>query len=539
MRILIVLLPVILTITLAIVTKRITPSLLIGLISGSFIVTGYSPLDAMNLATKKIIASSELKNFLSYEAFSGSWNLFILLFCFSLAVTIALLNASGAMQSYGMFLGKKISTKKQASFATFGAGICIFFDDYFNTLTVGSIMGPITSRVKLSREKLAYIIDSTAAPVCILAPVSTWALEINNQLTKAGTQAVEDPYMVFIKSIGFNFYPLLTLFLLVWVITKSKNFSLMNEFEKRAEKVIENKTERSAAPPANSPTNPHTDRATKKQPQESSANTPHSLRSNGADAPTDQTPSAKLRWVFIPFIWFIAAIVFTVFGLDYDITKALAYSGVSTTFATLFYFGFWRVCSTKKLFSAIKQALKEISPAMLTLILAWSIGSLIRDDLKVGEYLISIIEGRSILYYMPSLLFITACLTSYATGSSWGTFGILIPIFIPVAIESYVSHPGLIYLFLGAILSGSIFGDHSSPISDTTLLSSIGAGCKHIDHVKSQQPYALLAGATTLLCLLAIASLQATNLWSAPLFLLLGVAMTFALANKLTRPLAS
>lgn len=470
-----ILIPPVACIALAILSRKIILSLFVGLFMASFIAKDYQAIDSIVYVFKKIFESSEIVNLASYEKFSDSWNLHILLFCLSLSLIIGLITSSGAIFTYAERLTKKLKTRKQAKFFTFFAGLIIFFDDYFNTLTIGSLMKPVYDKLKIAREKLAYIVDSTAAPVCILAPVSTWALEIKNQLKKAGAENYEAPYDVFLKSILYNFYPFITIFLMLWFIKNNRSFKLMRYFETKAD--------------------------TEDQPG------PHEEKSSRyADYGISDFPkNTPLKWAFLPAAVFLltTTLLFGVF--DHDLTRALAETGIVTTLFTVVTYAGFKVVSLKMQLHSLRKSFTGVAPALGTLILAWGFGSLLRDDLKVGEYLISAIGNKEYLYYLPLFIFPVACLTSYATGSSWGTFGILIPIFIPLALEQFHASPELTYMFLGAILSGSIFGDHSSPISDTTLLSSIGAGCPHIDHVKSQQPYAFLAGFVTLLCLAVMA----------------------------------
>lgn len=470
------LIPPIVAIFLAFITRKVIPSLLAGIIIGALIATHWG-VGAGLLKTVTIIwQSSEVGNFASLTKFLGSWNLFILLFTITLGIIVALVSRAGGARAYGEWAVSRVQSKKGASFATMFLGVMIFFDDYFNSLTVGTVMKPVTDKFKMSRAKLAYLIDSTAAPVVILAPVSSWVAEVVAQLRNAGigTTYPGNPFGLFMQTVFYNTYAWMTLIMVLFVCWGKFEFGSMKKHEDEAQKTgdlfygnkdMENREKESLG----------------------------TISKKGA-----------IVDLILPLLVMIVCVVgFMLYTGNYHLfggtnsfveafknmnsAKSLFYGGgISLVFSVVF-FMIRRAFPAKEIPALFWKGFKLMLMANTILILAWSIGTIIKADLKTGEYIASIITGRIPMAFIPAILFILSCLVSFSTGTSWGTFGIMIPIAVPLAATAA---PELMVPMIAAILAGAIYGDHVSPISDTTILSSTGAGCYHIDHVKTQYPYA-------------------------------------------------
>lgn len=471
------LVPPIVAIGAAFATRKVIPSLLAGILVGSLIATDWHLIDGMTKMGSVIWSATELGNLRSAKTFFGSWNLFVWGFTAILGIIVALVSRAGGARAYGEWAAKRVKSKKGASFATMLLGGLIFFDDYFNSLTVGTVMKPVTDKFKMSRAKLAYLIDATAAPVVILAPVSSWVAEVVSQLKTGGvgTLIEGNPFGVFMQATFLNTYAWLSLIMVALVCWGKVEFGPMKEHEDTAERT-------------------------------------GSLH-NG-DAEMDQmeekaelafNPKGQLIDLILPLSLMVLTVIgfmlytgsYWMFGgtnsfaeafKNMNSAKALFWGGVWSLGFSVVYFQARRLFPAKELPSLFWKGFKLMWPAISVLFLAWSIGSIIKDDLKTGQYIATVISGEISMVWLPSILFILSCLVAFSTGTSWGTFGIMIPIAVPLAAAT---SPEMMIPMVAAILSGAIFGDHSSPISDTTILSSTGAGCSHMDHVKTQFPYAL------------------------------------------------
>lgn len=472
------LLPPFIAIGLAFLTKRVLLSLIAGIVSGALIISQGNILQALMNIINLIWNNIEFSNFASFQSFNESWNLFILLFLVILGFIVALISRAGGAIAYGNWAAKKIKSRKGASFSTFILGVIIFLDDYFNSLTVGTVMKPVTDKYNISRAKLAYIIDSTAAPICILAPISSWVAEVISQLTQSGvgTGVLSDmnPYNIFLSSIFFNSYAILTIFMVIMIIWKNYDYGPMyhHEFIALSEGDLFN-SERKVA--------------------------------NNIQMDVEAGKNGKVVDLVLPVITLIVSIIFFMLYtgnyklLGGDNNLALAFENMNSAFAlfwggifslifTISWFMFRKTINLKEIPELAWKGFKMMLPALEILILAWTIGSIIRGDLKTGEFLVSLAQENFPIEIMPALFFLTAAIVSFSTGTSWGTFGILIPIAVPMAAST--GRIDLVIPMVSAVLSGAIYGDHASPISDTTILSSTGAGCNHIDHVQTQMPYA-------------------------------------------------
>ncbi|MBU1918152.1 MAG: Na+/H+ antiporter NhaC family protein [bacterium] len=470
------LIPPLVAIGLAFITRKVVISLIVGIVSGAFIATKWQIIATIKKTFTIIWQSTELGNLSSMSSFLDSWNLFILLFTISLGVIVVLVSRAGGARAYGNWAIKKVKTKKGASFATMLLGVVIFFDDYFNTLTVGTVMKPVTDRFKMSRAKLAYLIDSTAAPVVILAPVSSWVADViaKIRISGVGDTYPGNPFAVFLQTVFFNTYAWMTL-LMVGIICWGKvEFGSMKKCEDHAAEtgdVFCGDEERELC--------------------EEEAMGKISDKGTLIDL---ILPLAVMMVCVIGFMLYTGG--FWLFGgansfaqafMNMNSAKSLFLGGCVALVYTCAQFMVRKLFSPKEIPYLFWRGFRIMLPANIILILAWSIGTVIKDEVQTGLFLASLIDENFFTFLLPAVFFVLSCLTSFSTGTSWGTFGIMIPIAVPLCFEL---EPLLMVPCVAATLAGAIYGDHASPISDTTILSSTGAGVKHIDHVRTQIPYA-------------------------------------------------
>jgi len=465
------LVPPIVAIGAAYITKKVVPSLLSGILIAALIVSDWSVWPAIKKMFSTFVDNVEVTNFLSMKSFSNSWNLFIILYLISLGIIIALVNRSGGALAYGEWAAKKIKSKKDACTSTMFLGILIFFDDYFNSLTVGTVMKPITDKFKVSRAKLAYLVDSTAAPIVILAPVSGWVAEVLSQMRIAGIgdTAPGTPFGVFMKTVFLNSYAWMTLLMVFLVARGRVEYGPMKEFEDHAHETAD----------------VHVGKEEAKGTQEIT----------GKGRVSDLVLPIAVMFASV-FGFMLQTGGYTLFGgksnfvqslLDMNSAKALFWGGMVTLAFTLILFLPRKLFSLKEVPLLFIRGFNLMRPALVILVLAWTIGSFIKSDLGTGNYIASILSEDFPVAFLPAIFFLLSCLMAFSTGTSWGTFGIMIPIAVPLAVAIA---PEQMVSILAAILGGAVYGDHSSPISDTTILSSTGSQCNHIDHVRTQFPYA-------------------------------------------------
>ena len=457
--------PAIIAIVLALVTKQVYISLFFGIFVGAMMYAGGNPLEAF---------------FTLYQVMSekvGS-NTPIIVFLVVLGIFVVLMQKSGGAKAYGDWAGRKIKSKGGALAATAGLGCLIFVDDYFNCLTVGSVMRPVTDKFKISRAKLSYIIDATAAPVCIIAPISSWAAAVAGELDGDGL-------MVFIKTIPFNVYALLTLVMVFTLCFFDFNFGKMKRRDTYAE---------------------------------STGDVHAGIKSDASD---DQeivaNANGKVRHLLIPVLILIACCIggmlYTGFFYNWDTGligtelqsanvieafsncdagMSLAIGSTVALIIVALYYMLEKVVSFKEITGSFTEGFKAMVPAILILTFAWSISGIMGAKggyLDAQAFVENNLAGSSFpLFLFPAIFFIIAGLIAFSTGTSWGTFGVL----VPIAVTILGSSGTLAFLTVSATLGGAVFGDHVSPISDTTILASAGAQCDHVDHVNTQLPYAAL-----------------------------------------------
>lgn len=445
------LVPPLLAIVLAFITKEVYSSLFIGVAVGAMLYSGFNPWESF-------------VNF--FDIMKNSMNLNILIFDVLLGMIIVLMAKSGGSAAYGRWAGTKIKSKKSALLATTGLGMLIFVDDYFNCLTVGSVMRPVTDRYKVSRAKLAYIIDSTAAPVCIIAPISSWAAAVNSYVPEdAGISG----FQLFMNTIPYNLYALLTLTMVIFITVTAFDFGLMKKHERNAAK--------------------------------------GDLFTTGGEefdqvAEDEINPNGKVIDLVLPvavlIVSAVGAMIYT--GFQGGATNLItAFSGcdaeTSLIFATLVTVFFMlilylprKVVTFKGFMDSLAEGFKLMVPAVTILIFAWSLKGM-GDALGLAEFVGGIVgDNASASIFIPAILFVVAIFLSFSTGTSWGTFAILVP--IATALFAGADNLTMMTISVSAVLAGAVCGDHISPISDTTVMSSAGAQSNHINHVSTQMQYA-------------------------------------------------
>lgn len=449
------LVPPLIAIALALITKEVYSSLFIGILAGGLFASNYSPLGTVDYIIND--------GFIS--AVSGSAGIFI--FLVLLGVLVALINKAGGSAAFGRWAKKHIKTRVGAHLATFVLGVLIFIDDYFNCLTVGSVMRPVTDTHKISRVKLAYLIDATAAPICMIAPISSWAAAVASYTEEGQGIAL------FVRAIPFNLYSLLTLAFIVIISLMKFDYGPMRKFENNA--------------------------------------LSGDLFTVAASSEADEEEGnsrGKVIDLIVPIIVLIAACVFAlvyvggIFSGDSfitafsntDATVGLPWGALIALIFAIIFLVLRRVVSVKEAMEAIPKGFIAMVPAILILTFATALKNM-TALLGAKEYVGFIMEGAAagLSNFLPAIIFVVACILAFATGTSWGTFGILIPI-----VTSIFEPSSMLYIIgMSACLAGAVCGDHCSPISDTTIMSSAGAQCDHVSHVSTQLPYAITVAAVS------------------------------------------
>ena len=495
------LVPPILTIVLAFITRDVIISLFLGILSGTLIVSGGNPLLALMSLTDRLA-----------DSLADGWNIRIFLFCGLLGALVGMLAKTGSAFSFGDWAAKKIKTKRESLVFTWIFGLIIFIDDYFNSLTIGTVMRPITDKTKTSRAKLAYILDSTAAPVCILAPISSWVVYVMSVIKDSegfGELGIKE-FSYFIHVIPFNIYALFAILMVIVIIFTARDFGpMVNSCNLAEEENILFNAEKYGEPAGNI----EQETGTKKtRPADMLFPIIFLIISAVVFFPVSTWLASIDGENIKSFKEAVAAIPLANAFNDTDASAALMYAVIATLSVSYIYYVAKKLLTIKTAASAILDGLKSMVPALMILTMAWSIGSLIKSSpadggLGLSAFLSeSVVEGGFPLWLLPIVVFLISCLISFSTGTSWGTFAIMIPIIMPIAVAlgkaSGYEGADLLNATLvpiGAVLGGAIFGDHSSPISDTTILSSTGASCPHLEHVATQVPYAVFIAVVALI----------------------------------------
>lgn len=455
------LLPPLVAIVLALITKEVYSSLFVGIVVGALIYSGFK----FEGTVTQIFEGGIIK------VLSDSYNVGILIFLVILGSVVCMMNKAGGSAAFGRWASKKIHTRVGAELAAIVLGILIFIDDYFNCLTVGSVMRPVTDRHHVSRAKFAYLIDATAAPVCIIAPISSWAAAVS------GFVEGQDGLAIFVRTIPYNFYAILTIVMMVGMVLMKTEFGAMRTHEINA---LNGDLYTTSARPYENATDDET-----------------------------PNPRGKVIDLVIPIVVLVICCVISMiytggFFSGTDFVTAFSQSDASTglamgsafglVFAIIFYM-IRRVVNFRDCMGCIPEGFKAMVPAIMILTFAWTLKAM-TDSLGaavfVEEAMRSVAGGIEVI--LPAIIFLVGCGLAFATGTSWGTFGILIPIVVAVFEKS---SPEMMIISMSACMAGAVCGDHCSPISDTTIMASAGAQCDHVTHVSTQLPYALLAAAVS------------------------------------------
>ena len=455
------LLPPLVAIILALITKEVYSSLFVGIVVGALLYSGFK----FEGTVPQIFEGGIIK------VLSDSYNVGILIFLVILGSVVCMMNKAGGSAAFGRWASKKIHTRVGAELAAIILGVLIFIDDYFNCLTVGSVMRPVTDRHHVSRAKFAYLIDATAAPVCIIAPISSWAAAVS------GFVEGQDGLAIFVRTIPYNFYAILTIVMMVGMVLMKTEFGAMRTHEINA---LNGDLYTTSARPYENATDDET-----------------------------PNPRGKVIDLVIPIVVLVICCVISMiytggFFSGTDFVTAFSQSDASTglamgsafglVFAIIFYM-IRRVINFRDCMGCIPEGVKAMVPAIMILTFAWTLKAM-TDSLGaavfVEEAMRSVAGGIEVI--LPAIIFLVGCGLAFATGTSWGTFGILITIVVAVFEKS---SPEMMIISMSACMAGAVCGDHCSPISDTTIMASAGAQCDHVTHVSTQLPYAILAAAVS------------------------------------------
>ena len=472
------LLPPVLAIVLALITKEVYSSLGFGILVAALLKTGFHPLQTMNtIIGSESVENGEIVRSGLIGAVSATAGVFI--FLIELGIIVALINKAGGSQAFGRWAAKHIKTRTGAMLATFALGVLIFIDDYFNCLTVGSVMRPVTDGHKISRSKFAYLIDATAAPVCMIAPISSWAAAVSDYANNVeGYQG--KGLQLFINAIPYNFYSILTFVFIIAICVMSFDYGSMAMHEYNAMYKDDLYT-----------TGERVDK-------ELEGETPN--------------PKGKVIDLVLPVVFLIVVSVFALIynggfldnsGETYmnfidsfantDATVALPWAGVIALVFTIIFLIARRIVTFKESMEAAPKGFMAMVPPILILTFATTL-KVLTNNLGSDAFIMDVMkDAAGLMNFLPAIIFLVAVFLSFATGTSWGTFGILIPIVLPI----FSNNPEMQIIGMSACLAGAVCGDHCSPISDTTIMSSAGAQCNHINHVSTQLPYALTVAAVS------------------------------------------
>ena len=492
-------LPPLIAILMALITKEVFSSLFIGLLIGTSVIYKYSGISffvAIFKGAFAIIDTYLMQALLNHEHLS------IIIFSMLIGGMVTLISLNGGMKGIVNILSRYANNRRSGQFITYLMGLLIFFDDYANTLVVGNTMRPVTDKLKISREKLAYLVDSTSAPIAAIAFITTWIgaelSYIQQGITEVGLEA--SAYSVFLQSLRYSFYPILTLIFIPMLIWQRKDFGPMLKAEQQARQL-----------------NPANINKTGRSPQ----------IMKELEVSEDVTP----KWynavipVLIVVFGTIAGLIYTGWNVtiwgnpnlsfttklsqtigDADVFNALIWSSLAGVFAALVLTTSQRIMNLKESIEGLINGFKTMFHAILILSLAWSL-ALLTDHLHTAEFITGLLTAINISpQFIPALTFVFAAAIAFSTGSSWGTMAIIYPLILPaiwkIGQEAGMDTEAILPLFYNAVscvLAGAVLGDHCSPISDTTILSSLACSCNHILHVRTQMPYALLVGSIALL----------------------------------------
>ena len=488
------LVPAFVAIILALITKEVYSSLFLGILVGGIFYSGFNFEGTINHVFQN--------GFIG--VLSDSYNVGILVFLVILGAMVSMMNKAGGSAAFGRWAATHIHSRVGAQLATILLGCLIFIDDYFNCLTVGSVMRPVTDKHKISRAKLAYLIDATAAPVCIIAPISSWAAAVTGFVE--GT----DGFSLFIRAIPYNFYALLTIVMMLVLVVSKTEYGPMRQHELNAFKG-----------------DLHT--------------TPAGAADKFEDAVAGN-PKGKVVDLILPVV---SLIVFCIIGMIYtggffdgvgiieafsgcDASVGLAYGSFFGLAFTIVFYMIRKVLSFKECMASLPEGFKAMVPAILILTMAWSLKSM-TDSLGAAPYVEALVRNSAsaLMNFLPAIIFLVACVLAFASGTSWGTFGIL----IPIVVEAFAGNETMMIIAISACMAGAVCGDHCSPISDTTIMASAGAQSNHINHVNTQLPYAITVAAVSFVTYI-VAGFVKTAWVALPVGIVLMVAVVLVMKKK-------
>ncbi len=485
-------LPALIAIVLALITKEVYSSLFVGILSGAILLSNFSFEGTVNSLVQD--------GFVASLADSGSIG--ILIFLVLLGALVSMMNKAGGSAAFGRWASENIKTRVGAQLATIALGVLIFVDDYFNCLTVGSVMRPVSDAKKISRAKLAYLIDATAAPVCIIAPISSWAAAVS------GFAPDGNGIGYFIKAIPFNFYAILTIVMMITIALMKFDYGPMKLHEKNAEEKGDIFT---------------------------------TLRETTNEAEEKANEKGKVIDLILPVV---ILIICCVIGMIYtggffdganfidafsdsDASVGLALGSFVAIVLVAVYFMVFRrgVIKFTELMESIPSGFKAMVPAILILTCAWTLNN-ITDSLGARVFIADWVtnNAQGFAMFLPAIIFLIGCGLSFATGTSWGTFGILIPIVLAV----FAGDEQMSIVAMSACMAGAVCGDHCSPISDTTIMASAGAQCNHVNHVNTQLPYALTVAAVSFVCYIIAGAVKSWYI-ALPISILLMIGTLFVI----------
>ena len=457
------LVPPLVAIALALITKEVYSSLFVGILVGALFYSNFS----FEGTVLHVFQGGMI------SVLTSAYNMGILIFLVILGAMVCLMNRAGGSAAFGRWASKRIKTRAGAELATIVLGVLIFIDDYFNCLTVGSVMRPVTDKHNVSRAKLAYLIDATAAPVCIIAPISSWAAAVS------GFVEGEDGISLFVRAIPYNFYALLTIFMMVAMVLMKVEFGPMGVHETNALKGDIYTT--ASRPYAN------------------------------AEEDAKGNPRGKVIDLLIPIICLVVCCVIGMIytggffsGADFvtafsqsDASVGLVLGSFFALVITIVLYMIRRVMSFRDCLACLPDGFKAMVPAILILTFAWTLKAM-TDSLGASEFVAGVVKASAggFMNFLPAIIFVIGAVIAFATGTSWGTFGILIHIVVNVFAGT--NHE-LMIISISACMAGAVCGDHCSPISDTTIMASAGAQCDHVNHVSTQLPYAIVAAVVSFL----------------------------------------
>ena len=477
------LVPPVVAIVLALITKEVYSSLFVGILIGGAFWSGFKPeATILHVFQDGVVG-----------VLTDSYNMGILVFLVILGVMVCMMNKAGGSAAFGRWAKEHIKTRAGAQLATIALGVLIFIDDYFNCLTVGSVMRPVTDSHNVSRAKLAYLIDPTAAPICIIAPISSWAAAVT------GFVKGEDGFSIFIRAIPYNYYAILTVIMMVTLVLAKEDYGPMKAHEKNA---IEG-----------------------------------DLFTTG-DRPFENTSENAIynKGKVIDLVFpILSLIVCCVIGMIYsggffsgtgfveafsgsDASVGLMLGSFFAMVITIVFYAVRKVLRFSDSMACIPEGFKAMVPAILILTFAWTLKAM-TDSLGAAPFVASVMNSAAggLMNLLPAIVFLVGCFLAFATGTSWGTFGILIPIVVAVF---QGTNETMMIISISACMAGAVCGDHCSPISDTTIMASAGAQCNHVNHVSTQLPYAMIVAAVSCITYVIAGILQ-----NAVICLVIGIAL--------------